>query len=59
MHNIHTSIVGQMYTEKKLYDFLMKYATNDEITEMHYYMDNDIIDQLDMLIEQIMQKIKT
>jgi hypothetical protein len=59
MYNIHTSIVGQMYKENKLYDFLMKYATNDEITEMHYYMDNDLIDQLDMLIEQIMQKIKT
>lgn len=57
--NIRQSVTGQMYTENKLYDFLMKYATNDEITEMHYYMDNDLIDQLDMLIEQIMQKIKT
>jgi len=53
------SVIGQMYNEQKLYDFLMKYATNDEITEMHYYMDNDLIDQLDMLIEQIMYRNKT
>jgi hypothetical protein len=58
------TITDQMSTQNVFYDFLEKYATDDDLTKFEdiideYYNTPNMLEHMDMLIEQIMQRIKT
>jgi len=58
------TITDQMSTQNVFYDFLEKYATDDDLTKFEdiideYYNTPNMLEHMDMLLEQIMQRIKT
>jgi len=58
MNNLHYSLIKQMDNEGKLIDFLLNYATEFEIEEIDLHTANKDFDQADMIIEQIIHRIK-